>query len=81
MIITKIQKWGNSQGLRLSKHVLEESGMVVGDDVDVIASENEIVIRKKETKTFFLEELVSRMPKDYRATEESFGPPVGREEW
>ncbi|MBK9313552.1 MAG: transcriptional regulator/antitoxin, MazE [Acidobacteria bacterium] len=80
MITTKIQKWGNSQGLRLAKHVLEESGMVVGDDVDVIASENEIVIRKKE-KTFSLEELVSRMPKDYRTKEESFGPPVGREEW
>lgn len=78
---TKIQKWGNSQGLRLAKHVLEESGMVVGDDVDVIVSENEIVIRKKETKTFSLEELVSRMPKDYRAKEESFGPPAGREEW
>ncbi len=78
---TKIQKWGNSQGLRLAKHVLEESGMVVGDDVDVIVSENEIVIRKKETRTFSLEELVSRMPKDYQATEEPFGPPVGREEW
>lgn len=80
-MITKIQKWGNSQGLRLAKHVLEESGMVVGDDVDVIVSENEIVIRKKETKTFSLQELVSRMPKDYRAKEESIGPPAGREEW
>ncbi len=28
-----------------------------------------------------LAELVSRMPPDYQAQEESFGEPVGKEEW
>jgi len=32
-------------------------------------------------KKFDLAELVSRMPSDYRATEEGFGEPVGKEEW
>ncbi len=32
-------------------------------------------------KRFDLAELISRMPSDYQATEESFGEPVGKEEW
>jgi len=30
---------------------------------------------------FNLAELVSRMPSDYQVSEESFGEPVGKEEW
>ena len=30
---------------------------------------------------FDLAEMVSRMPPDYQASEESFGEPVGKEEW
>jgi len=32
-------------------------------------------------KSFDLAEMVSRMPPDYQASEESFGEPVGKEEW
>ncbi len=32
-------------------------------------------------KKFDLAEMVSRMPPDYEASEESFGGPVGKEEW
>ncbi len=32
-------------------------------------------------KKFDLAEMVSRMPADYRASEETFGEPVGKEEW
>ena len=30
---------------------------------------------------FDLAEMISRMPSDYQASEESFGGPVGKEEW
>ena len=33
------------------------------------------------SEKFDLAELVSRMPSDYQASEESFGRPVGKEEW
>ncbi len=36
---------------------------------------------KANGKKFELAELVSQMPADYQATEESFGAPVGKEEW
>jgi antitoxin MazE len=34
-MVTKLQKWGNSQGLRLSKRVLEDAQLAPGDTVDV----------------------------------------------
>lgn len=30
---------------------------------------------------FDLAEMISRMPADYRAAEEGFGKPIGKEEW
>jgi hypothetical protein len=33
------------------------------------------------SKKFDLAEMISRMPPDYQAREESFGEPVGKEEW
>lgn len=80
-MIMKVQKWGNSQGLRLAKHVLQNAGISVGDDVEIIVGDNEIRIVKKEKTKFDLQEMVSRMPKNYRGREETFGHPVGREEW
>ena len=41
---TKIQKWGNSQGLRLAKNVLEDARLGVGDEVDVAVRDGIIVI-------------------------------------
>ncbi len=32
-------------------------------------------------RKFDLAEMASRMPPDYQASEESFGEPVGKEEW
>lgn len=78
---SRIQKWGNSQGLRLTKHVLDESGITVGDDVEIIVGENEIRIVKKPRPKFTMEELVAKMPRHYVAGEESFGKPLGHEEW
>jgi len=82
-MVTRIQKWGNSQGLRLAKQVLEDARIAVGDDVDVTAKDGMIVIapvrriRGKQS----LQELVSRLPDDYEAGELDWGTPVGREVW
>jgi antitoxin MazE len=82
-MVTKIQKWGNSQGLRLPKQVLEDAHISVGDDVDVAARDGLIVIasaRRARGKQS-LQELVSRIPKDYKGEETDWGKPIGREVW
>ena len=80
-MVTKVQKWGNSQGLRIAKHLLEGARIAVGDDVAVIVSEEQIVIKKVAKRKFDLAEMVTRMPKDYKAKEEFSGRPVGKEAW
>jgi antitoxin MazE len=82
-MVTKVQKWGNSQGLRLAKRVLEDASIAVGDDVDVAVRDGVIVVApvKRMRGRQSLKELVSRIPKNYRAREIDWGEPVGREVW
>ena len=82
-MVTKIQRWGNSQGLRLARQVLEDAHIAVGDDVDVTARDGIIVIaparriRGKQS----LQDLVSSIPQNYMLGETNWGEPVGREVW
>ena len=82
-MLTKIQKWGNSQGLRFTKALLEEAQINVGDEVQVSVHKGRIVVEPvtKVRGRYDLEALVSKMPKGYRAEELDWGPPVGREVW
>lgn len=79
-MIAKVQKWGNSQGLRLSKQVLELADLAVGDEVEVIVGPSQLLLKKARPR-YDLAELVSRIPRGYQAQEVDLGPPVGREEW
>jgi len=82
-MMTKIQKWGNSQGLRLAKQVLEDAHISVGDEVAVTARDGLIVVapaRRVRGKRS-LKELVSRIPKNYQTKETDWGEPVGLEVW
>ena len=82
-MVTKVQKWGNSQGLRLAKQVLADARISVGDDVDVTVRDGVIVIapvRRVRGKQS-LQKLVSRIPKNYKAREMDWGEPVGGEAW
>ena len=81
--MTKIQKWGNSQGLRLAKQVLEDAHISVGDDVDVTARDGFIIIApaRRVRGRQSLKELVSRIPNGYKTEEADWGEPIGREVW
>ena len=82
-MVTKVQRWGNSQGLRLPRQTLSDVGLAVGDEVEVSIREGAIVIApvKRLRGRHDLRELVKRIPKGYRAHEVDWGKPVGREEW
>jgi len=82
-MVTKVQKWGNSQGLRLARQVLEEAHISVGDPVDVSTRDGVIIIApvKRVRGKQNLQELVSRIPKNYKTMEVEWGEAVGREDW
>ena len=82
-MIARVQKWGNSQGLRLSKDLLCEAEIEVGDAVDVVVRQGTLVVTpvRRVRGGHDLRELVSRIPKDYEPEEVDWGRPVGREVW
>ncbi len=82
-MVTTIQKWGNSQGLRLSRQILADAQISVGDEVDVALRDGAIVIVpvRRTRGTQNLQELVSRIPMGYEPHEVDWGAPVGKEEW
>ena len=82
-MITKVQKWGNSQGLRLSKELLADVRIDVGDSVDVTVHDGALVITpaRRVRGGINLEQLVGRIPEGYEPEALDWGPPVGREVW
>jgi len=82
-MITKVQKWGNSQGLRLSRALLGDVGIAVGDAVGLAVREGALVVTpvRRVRGGHDLRELVKRIPKDYEPKELDWGPPVGGEVW
>ncbi len=80
---TRVQRWGNSQGLRLSRQILEDARISVGDEVDVLVRDGTIMIApvRQIRGKYSLRQLVARMPKDYKAEEVEWGRPVGKEAW
>ena len=82
-MLTKIQKWGNSQGLRFTKAFLDEAQINVGDEVKVSVEKGRIIVEPvtKVRGKYDLKTLVSKMPKGYQTEELDWGPPVGREAW
>jgi len=81
MMVSKIQQWGNSQGVRLPRNILNLAHIEVGDEVEIIVDDNQILVKKVAPSKFDLAELVSRIPKGCEPNEVNFGRPVGREDW
>ncbi len=82
-MVVKVQRWGNSQGLRLSKQVLADAQVSVGDEVDVAVRDGLIVVAplKRTRGKISLRSLLARIPKDYQPQETDWGKPVGKEAW
>jgi antitoxin MazE len=83
MMLTKVQKWGNSQGLRFSKAILEKAEIQVGDEVRISVEEGRIIIEPayQVRGRFDIEKLVAELPGDYQVEEVDWGEPTGKEIW
>jgi len=79
----KIQKWGNSQGLRLAKNLLADAQLGVGDEVDISVKDGIMIVTpaKKIRGRHKLKDLVARIPENYQTSEVDWGEPVGKEAW
>lgn len=77
---TTIQKWGNSQGIRIPKAFLDALGMKENDLVELNRVDDNIVITKaKEKKELTLEDIFKDYTEEWAAEEFEWGSPVGKE--
>ena len=76
-----ISKWGNSQGFRVQKDILDKLNLRVGDMVNISQKDNKLIIEPaKKEKKYSIDELVNNLPKGYKASEE-FSSKSGSEIW
>jgi antitoxin MazE len=78
---TKIQKWGNSLGLRIPKSFAEQVGVEAGSDVDLSVEDGELVVRPRRSPRYQLKELLQAVAAKNVHEEIETGTCVGREAW
>ena len=78
----KVSKWGNSQGIRVPKDIMENLHLNIGDDVNITIEDNKVILEpiKKNIPEYDLETLLSNIPDNYEPCEEITGT-IGNEEW
>ena len=77
---TSIQKWGNSQAIRLPKAILETARLKENEPVQIFAEQDKVIIKKVATarhKTIM--ERLEGFDGEYTFEEWNTGEPVGKE--
>jgi len=80
-MLTKVQKWGNSLGLRIPKSFAEEVSVEEGSTVDLSVSDGQLVVRAVRRQRYALRQLLAEVDDDNLHGEISSGEPQGRESW
>ncbi len=78
---TKVQKWGNSLGLRIPKSFAEQAGVEAGSEVDLSVKNGELIIRPRRLPRYDLEDLLHGITAENTHAEVETGDRVGREVW
>lgn len=78
---TKIQKWGNSLGLRIPKSFAEEVGVEAGSSVDLSVRDGDLVVSAARRRAYRLSDLLEGITADNLHDEVETGGPIGRELW
>ena len=81
MGMMKIQKWGNSQGIRISKSLLKTVRWKVNENVEITTEDNSIVIKKAMSDIKGIDKRFADYKGEYKPVEIDWGQPQGREIW
>ena len=80
-MITRIQKWGNSLGLRIPRALAEDADVGEGSPVDISLRRGSLVIRPVKRQEYRLEELLDEVKPSNLHEEIEVSGPVGGEAW
>ncbi len=77
----RLQKWGNSNGIRIPQSILKALNLKTNDKVEIEKVEDKIIITVPKEKKVSLKELFDEYKGENLAKEFEWDDPVGREIW
>jgi hypothetical protein len=79
---TTIQKWGNSQGVRIPKMLLDSVKWAENEQIMILVDNDKLIIEKaKDKKRKNIKELFADYKGDYKPINIDWGEPKGEEIW
>lgn len=78
---TTIQKWGNSQGVRIPKILLDTVNWSENEEIVIIVENGKLVMEKAKGKRKNIKELFKDYEEDYKPINVDWGEPEGEEIW
>ena len=81
MSITKIKKWGNSQGIIISKRILSAVQWRPDENIEIITENDSIIIKKAVNGKRNIDKLFANYEGTYQPTSIDWGYPQGKEIW
>ena len=76
---TKVQKWGNSLGVRIPRSLVEEVGLAAGTEVSLSARDGELVLKPSVPSRLRLADLLADVTSDNIHASIDTGDAVGLE--
>lgn len=78
---TKVQRWGNSLGLRIPKSFAAEVQVEAGSTVDISVEDGALIVRSAAPHKYLLDDLLNEVTAENVHGETEWGEPTGRESW
>ena len=79
---TTIQKWGNSQGVRIPKMLLDSVNWSENEQITIKVDNGKLIIEKtKDRKRKNIKELFKNYKRNYEPEKIDWGEPKGEEIW
>lgn len=78
---TSIQKWGNSQGVRIPKMLLDAVKWSENEEVTITVYDGKLIIEKAKKERKSIMELFENYEEEYTPEEVDWGKPEGKEVW
>ena len=77
----RLQKWGNSVGIRIPSSILKSLNLSINDKINLVEEDNKIIITKSKKSKIDLKELFEKYNGENLAKEFEWDDPVGKEIW
>lgn len=80
-MVTKVQQWGNSLGVRIPRAYAKEAQVSAGSAVEISVEDGSLIVRPVSSRKYKLAELLAEVKPRNLHREVSTGSRMGREVW